>query len=693
MASIEELQRQSKQRAEEKANLAKQSQAKSQEEIDNKFNKKKSQQEILNDFKNRNENESESVKKKRGFAAVAFRSAVDSLKSQFEDAKNNPDSIFSPFFEKDKDGNVKNKINYKTVLDKESGIDEFVNSKKELEELKPEVKRLRSRKEKTENALVKNQKVQEDLYPKTSEYKKEVETKEREEKEKQEKDLSDKYLKKGNFVSDIFDTLEKDKYTTANLPVPYNDLYDLVSKDFDKVDEVKNLLDKRIQENINHEERFLELDQVKSGLDSIAKFEKERLSTLNELRNLENESIDFTDQLFNIEEVSRYYGSKDNMSKGFLNRDFSSNFSLIKKFLQDYKANDKKVMDLDLIKQCIQDQKEYMNKFLELKDNNPEKISEYFKSKERGQLYKEIVGKEKPSPYVSGSFYPADVSFGRKMDSKNNISIDEIKNIYETQIQKLNKKGEVVKEFAESSFDLSVKTLKIEKDYNTTPSSLESILKKEKETEISLSNYLQNSIKSIKERNKDKLDQKIILSEYPMMFETDQNDIDALKESVQKIKSQKEEKETEIDSLRAKKLGLFDSKSKHDSLVKDKETELTNLRGDLKNAEEVFRNKRSSIERGDNADIFKSLFNDKDSIYKNFISDNFRDLNTPQTLVEILNKFEVIIDSKLLEMGNKKEENENIEKALKEHQDLFKKFKENKEKVITFYKDSIKDKK
>ncbi len=693
MASIEELQRQSKQRAEEKANLAKQSQAKSQEEIDNKFNKKKSQQEILNDFKNRNENESESVKKKRGFAAVAFRSAVDSLKSQFEDAKNNPDSIFSPFFEKDKDGNVKNKINYKTVLDKESGIDEFVNSKKELEELKPEVKRFRSRKEKTENALVKNQKVQEDLYPKTSEYKKEVETKEREEKEKQEKDLSDKYLKKRNFVSDVFNTLEKDKYTTANLPVPYNDLYDLVYKDLDKVDEVKNLLDKRIQENINHEERFLELDQVKSGLDSVSKFEKERLSILNELRNLENESIDFTDQLFNIEEVSRYYGSKDGMSKEFLNRDFSSNFSLIKKFLQDYKANDKKVMDLDLIKNCIQDQKEYMSKFLESKDKNPEKISEYFKSKERGQLYKEIVGKEKPSSYVSGSFYPADVSFGRKMDSKNNISIDEIKNIYETQIQKLNKKGEVVKEFAESSFDLSVKTLKIQKDYNTTPSSLESILKKGKETEISLSNYLQNSIKSIKERNKDKLDQKIILSEYPMMFETDQNDIDALKESIKKIKTQKEEKETEIDSLRVKKLGLFDSKSKHDSLVKDKETELTNLRGDLKNAEEVFRNKRSSIERGDNADIFKSLFNDKDSIYKNFISDNFRDLNTPQTLVEILNKFEVIIDSKLLEMGNKKEENENMEKALKEHQDLFKKFKENKEKVITFYKDSIKDKK
>lgn len=685
MASFEDLQKQAEQKAIAKADLAKQAELKAQEAIDKKFNRKKSQEEMLNYFENDNKKEIESLNKKRTSSIISFRSAVDNLKKQFEDAKNNPDSIFAPFFEKDKDGNVKNKIDYKKVLDKENGIDEFINQDNEYQTIKPKARQLKRNKGKIESAIHKNKKVQEDLYPNTSKYKKE-------QKEKQEKELSDKYIKKGNYVSDLFWDM-RDNLNKGYFVSPYDRVDTLVSKDKDKIDDVRKLIDKKIEEGIDQEEKELELDKVKTALDKIEKFQKERVDVSRDLHDMENKAIDFTNKLYDIKEVSQYYGGRDNMEADFLNHEFSSNFNIIKNFLQNYSNNEKRVLDLESIKKCIQDQMDYMDKFLELKDKDPQKIKEYFTNDKKDELYKEIVGEDKPRAYTRNNpFYPYEPYFGKRVNEKDTLS--EIKNQYNIEIQKLNKKKEIIKGYALSSFDHSVQIYKIkEANPNNNISDLEYILKKDKETKSDLSNYLKWTIEDLEKKYKNKLEETIVFSSSPMMFESDKKEIDNLKVFIQNAKDAISVKDKEIISLKSKDLGFFDNKTKHKILIADKEKELKDLKQDLENKKADLRNKEAEIEKSDNNQIIQSIFRDSNSIYNNFTERDFYNLKTPLTLAETLNKFKEIINGKLLEMENKEESNEKLEKELKKYHTLDKVFTENKDNLIKFYKENVKDKK
>ncbi len=193
---------------------------------------------------------------------------------------------------------------------------------------------------------------------------------------------------------------------------------------------------------------------MKEGFDSISKFKKDRESVATSMRDLEIKMEVFTNSMWTIDGVSRYFGSKSNMNTDLLNHNFSQNFSMIKNFLNNYREDEKKIFDLDPIKKCIEDQKLYMSKFLELKDSNPEKISEYFKgeSSDREKKYKDIVGQNKPPAYTKErDFYSTSISFGERFREKN-ITLNEIKEVYDKETKVLNKKSEVIKGFAESSF-------------------------------------------------------------------------------------------------------------------------------------------------------------------------------------------------------------------------------------------------
>lgn len=698
MPSLNELKRSNQQKQDENNNEKK----REQETIDLKYKKKKEAVSKIEDYKKGIDLSTDLLIKeeiaKKNKVTQAFKAAVLELKDQFEYVKNEPNSIFSPFFKKDENGNPINKIDFSTVLNEENGIDEILENKNEIKKHSRSKKDLQAKKVKIEKSLSKNKKNLEGFYKDTTEHKNEIKLKkeeeEKEEKEKEEKYLSDKYVKKGNYVNDLICDIKNKKgyYNNNDFPTPYNyeSLDSLIVKENDKVDDVKELINKKIEEGIKWEEGVLELDKTKKGLDSVSNFQKERISVFNSLRDLENEAIDFTDKIYNIEGVSSYFGSKDNMSKDFLNREFSINFSIIKKFLSNYSEDEKKILDLDLIKKCIDDQKIYMSKFLELKETNPEKITEYFKSNEKPKLYKEIVGVEKPGSSSDGNFYPQEVYFGK---SFNSISLTAINDFYNKESKFFNEKQTIIEKYADSAFNVAIKIKKIRIDYKDDPQSLKSTLERIKEKENSLNSYLKWNIDETETMFKEKLDEKLVGFPHDIFFEKDSDKLNELKTEIEGFKKEVKEKEDEIKKLKDKKLGIFESKSKHEIVIKEVEDKLSELKSSLEYKKTNLNYEKTTIERSDNSQIIKKLFVGDSRVYKDLLLKELYNIDIPITLREACDKMRKVINNELLKTKNKKEENNKIEEDLKEYFTLDEIKKKSKEELISFYKEKIENKK
>lgn len=128
MVSLEQLKKESAEKQQKKQEEEKKL---SKEKSEKKALEYQDQVETVERLGKRKEKVEKSLKeseKKKIESKSAFKWALEELKSQYEDVKNNPDSIFAHFFKKDESGQVLEKVDFKKVRDEKDGIDEIKDS-------------------------------------------------------------------------------------------------------------------------------------------------------------------------------------------------------------------------------------------------------------------------------------------------------------------------------------------------------------------------------------------------------------------------------------------------------------------------------------------------------------------------------------------------------------------------------------
>lgn len=274
MVSLEQLKNQNVKQKQEQEEMAK---AKAKSDSKSRESAYKDQEKFVEKVEARKEKIDKILKEeelKKENSKSAFRSALQELKNQFEDAKNNPDSVFAPFFKKDKGGQILEKIDFKKVKDEEDGIDEIKDSLKSLKKSGKKVIQTKKRAKNIENIDKKAKDKKEEFFKNTDEY------------------LATEHLREGDKYFNI-DNLKKYSY----LDFPFKDAKELIEKESEENierlrDIYKDKILKRFEENKEYKELGVESAEYKKIEDVVKSYATNYFNETIELYKLRREKGD-----------------------------------------------------------------------------------------------------------------------------------------------------------------------------------------------------------------------------------------------------------------------------------------------------------------------------------------------------------------------------------------------------------------
>ncbi|MEA4910943.1 hypothetical protein SDC9_08042 [bioreactor metagenome] len=274
MVSLEQLKKESAEKQQKKQEEEKKL---SKEKSEKKALEYQDQVETVERLGKRKEKVEKSLKeseKKKIESKSAFKWALEELKSQYEDVKNNPDSIFAHFFKKDESGQVLEKVDFKKVRDEKDGIDEIKDSLIDLKKSAKKTvkaKRILKNIENTEK-VAKDKK--EELFKNTDEY------------------LATEHLREGDRYFNI-DNLKKYSY----LDFPFKKAEELIKKESEENierlrDIYKDKVLKRFEENKEYKELGVESAEYKKIEDVVKSYAENSFNERIELYKLRREKGD-----------------------------------------------------------------------------------------------------------------------------------------------------------------------------------------------------------------------------------------------------------------------------------------------------------------------------------------------------------------------------------------------------------------
>lgn len=638
--------------------------------------------------KKENDSKLEEIKRKRFAISSAFKGIIAQIKEEYQDVKSNPDSVFRDFFVKDKQGELTPKLN-KNIRN----LEDVDNNVKKMTENADQKRKIRTRSKKTEKILGTLSNLEKEIYPKSREY------------------LKDKYLQ-SDIVSNVEKFFEayKNKAFSYDTPVsPTKDSQMLVDNQPDNIEAVRNILEETIDAEIDKKKEKTGLKKVGDSISEVEDFINKREGIKKEIKDLQAQTEAFCKELLTIEDF-RYYQDRSGNSelrRGVfsLTYNFSDALSIANSAISNsYNDNGSFVQKLDKLSECISIQKEFMDKILDLKKSDPEKVKVIFlhgvkdDCVSKGILTKKqmdtISNISKDNFYIKHNWPGEDFIKNHPELNYGNYnlkSIEGLKGFHSENIRKIEDERNLIKNYSLARFDENIANALIRKEsgIDNTPDNIKNGIVKTKENINSSEGYLRYDLEPAERDLSQKLDQEICFSaegissniKYPQFVSF----IKELQESSKKIKQKESELllvKEELKTLENTEKGFWESRSTYDGKISTKRGEVTKIDGELNSLKTNEHNRIYENDRSSEMEKIHKIFTSENNVVREQF---FKNTNSGKGFIlgDALNT----IKNNYLEQINKLKTNLNpeIEGKIEEFVKLRKETSENFDQLRDFF--------
>lgn len=553
------------------------------------------------------------------------------------------------------------------ILHTKEGFDEvFSGEKVEWKDLQEEVNNLNEEIKNLETSIPEKEKQVNELFSQTKEGKEQILKKENEEAEKKEQEIADNFLNKGYFsISEI----ENGKFNW-NLIKTHNLVKLSPEEQNEAISVVESVIHKEIVKQLNQENEKNGINDIGKDIDRVEIFKKERNELVQELRDFRTQAEGFLKKYENLFEnhkeaseiIGKYFGNHDerrNVSLTYLYERHKNDgthdeyLAGLTRSLQEDITMSAKFPKINPIKEYIEKVKIQNDKLISLIENDDlETIKKLYSGNDSSSYQKEFFGADDYSVVKNlKDNYPEEI-IKTEASKKTKLSVSQLQEYYKKHLDEQKLKENLIIELSEAGIDMIIEGKKADELFGGRANSISDIEYKQKTIDANkkfAEDYL-DLIKESKERIlKDKLNETISFEakEAGREFSVPKfaSDIEKINDYSRNIKSSEENiknLETSIRTLENKKLGVFESKPKHEQKITEEKEKLAQEKGSKQNNE----NNRKyvlELQSDDLARIFDSRRrgqNDRD-LFKE------AGLEKTMTLGDALDKIQVYLDKLL----------------------------------------------
>ncbi len=602
------------------------------------------------------------------------------------------------------------------ILHTKEGFGEvFSGEKTEWKNLQEEVNNLNEEIKNLETSIPEKEKQVEGLFSQTKEGKEQILKKENEEAEKKEHEIADNFLTHKNDILNISE-IEKGKFNW-NVIKTHNLVKLSPEEQNEAVSAIKSVIHKDIAKQLNQENEKNGINDIGKDIESVETFKKERDEVISELRDFREQARGFLkkyEALFEDnkeagEIIGKYFGNggkRRNINLAYLYErsgkaevdekgwkketgDIAHDEYLaeLTRSLQDDVEIGKEFPKIQPIKEYTEKAKTLNEKLISLIENNDlETIKKLYSGNDSSKFQKEFFGFDKYT--VEHDFnrnYP-DKIIKTEASKKTKLSFSQLREYYKKHLEEQKKKENLIFELSDAGIEMITERAKADELFGGRANSISDIESKEKTIDANkkfAEDYL-DLIKESKERIlKDKLNETISFEakEAGREFSVPKfgADIEKINDYSKNIKSSEENiknLETSIKTLENKKLGVFESKSKHEQKILEEKGKLTEEKSSKQNNES---NRKYLLDLQN--DNLTRIFGSTGGHRTNINIAKEAELEKTITLGDALDKIQVYLD-KLL---NAKLDNKEVE-LLSKYTEAKSKFEKAKQSILELQK-------
>ncbi len=602
------------------------------------------------------------------------------------------------------------------ILHTKEGFGEvFSGEKTEWKNLQEEVNNLNEEIKNLETSIPEKEKQVEGLFSQTKEGKEQILKKENEEAEKKEHEIADNFLTHKNDILNISE-IEKGKFNW-NVIKTHNLVKLSPEEQNEAVSAIKSVIHKDIAKQLNQENEKNGINDIGKDIESVETFKKERDEVISELRDFREQARGFLkkyEALFEDnkeagEIIGKYFGNggkRRNINLAYLYErsgkaevdekgwkketgDIAHDEYLaeLTRSLQDDVEIGKEFPKIQPIKEYTEKAKTLNEKLISLIENNDlETIKKLYSGNDSSKFQKEFFGFDKYT--VEHDFnrnYP-DKIIKTEASKKTKLSFSQLREYYKKHLEEQKKKENLIFELSDAGIEMITERAKADELFGGRANSISDIESKEKTIDANkkfAEDYL-DLIKESKERIlKDKLNETISFEakEAGREFSVPKfgADIEKINDYSKNIKSSEENiknLETSIKTLENKKLGVFESKSKHEQKILEEKGKLTEEKSSKQNNES---NRKYLLDLQN--DNLTRIFGSTGGHRTNINIAKEAELEKTITLGDALDKIQVYLD-KLL---NAKLDNKEVE-LLNKYTEAKSKFEKAKQSILELQK-------
>ncbi|MCC6323606.1 hypothetical protein IT400_02315 [Candidatus Nomurabacteria bacterium] len=555
------------------------------------------------------------------------------------------------------------------ILHTKEGFDEvFSGEKVEWKDLQEEVNNLNEEIKNLETSIPEKEKQVEELFSQTKEGKEQILKKENEEAEKREHEIADNFLTYKNDILNISE-IEKGKFNW-NVIKTHNLVKLSPEEQNEAVSAIKSVIHKDIVKQLNQENEKNGINDIGKDIDRIEIFKKERNELVEELRDFRTQAEGFLKKYENLFEnhkeaseiIGKYFGNhgeRRNVSLAYLYERHKNDgthdeyLAGLTRSLQEDITMGAKFPKINPIKEYIEKVKNQNEKLISLIENDDlETIKKLYSGNDSSSYQKEFFGADDYSIVKNlKDNYPEEI-IKTEASKKTKLSVSQLQEYYKKHLDEQKLKENLIIELSDVGIDIIIERAKADELFGGRANSISDIESKQKTIDANkkfAEGYI-DLIKESKERIlKDKLNETISFEakEAGREFSVPKfaSDIEKINDYSRNIKSSEENiknLETSIRTLENKKLGVFESKSKHEQKITKEKEKLAQEKSSKQNNE----NNRKyvlELQSDDLARIFDSRRRGQNDC------DLFKEagLEKTMTLGDALDKIQVYLDKLL----------------------------------------------
>ena len=418
---------------------------------------------------------------------------------------------------------------------------------------------------------------------------------------------------------------------------------------------VKDKFKEVVEQNFKNENQENGLEVAENDINRVKGYEKERESVLAEIRDFRKEAFSKTEELENLfkenkkasDITAHYYGGNRDLRNRmlvYLNTFTADNFLLeVANSVGADLNNNPKMPNLEVIKDYIGKAREFSDKIISLiKNNDLEKLEEVFGFSYRAHTDYFGFNPNQVGDSLQKIHYSEESLIKNKVfPTKNIFSLEQqlAEKLKEQDIQKSN-----ILAFSDANLDRSFLMEEARSINIYDIRSIRDKIKKNESDKLEAQAEIYN-LEDLKVKYTDRMDEEVSFDLKSLgttlgvpKFASDIKKIDD-NEALIKLKQAKvRETEQAISVLVNKKLGLFDSKRKHEEEVAEKKIELDKFQEELKGL-----NREEGRLLNDDPKVFCNLFDTRGA--KRFKYKNEADLAMTSTLGEMIVKIEKYLNT------------------------------------------------